>query len=437
MIVHFYLRYSTQFGQTLLVSGNTGVLGNNDSSRAFSLEYLNEQLWHGSVEIDPKQLEDPLNYKYILHNEKGEEIPEFGEDRLVDLQKIKADRIVLADTWNHAGQIENAFFTAAFQDVLLKQPKTKTAANKEPRSFTHEFRIKAPLLNENEIICISGSAKAFNDWDKANVIPLSKKDNWWTLRVNLAGETFPLAYKYGVYNSADKKFIRFEEGNNRTLLAVEAGKTVTIIHDGFAKVNPANWKGTGVAIPVFSLRSKKGFGTGEFTDLKLLVDWAKKTGLKMIQLLPVNDTTATNTWKDSYPYSAISAFALHPMLLNLEQVAGKEHEGVVKSLADQHKKLNKLTAVDYEEVVRIKTDAIRALYTLKKDSFKDDYEYITFYELNRYWLEPYAAFSYLRDKYATADFSTWNTHAVYEEGEIQKLVSPVQKHYDEIAVHYF
>ena len=45
----------------------------------------------------------------------------------------------------------------------------------------------------------------------------------------------------------------------------------------------------------------------------------------MIQLLPVNDTTATYSWKDSYPYSAISAFALHPLLLNLETVAGKEN----------------------------------------------------------------------------------------------------------------
>ncbi|MEI9807671.1 MAG: 4-alpha-glucanotransferase [Bacteroidota bacterium] len=62
--------------------------------------------------------------------------------------------------------------------------------------------------------------------------------------------------------------------------------------------------------PVFSLRSKNSFGVGEFADLKLLVDWAKETGLKLIQILPVNDTTATNTWIDSYPYAAISAFAL-------------------------------------------------------------------------------------------------------------------------------
>ena len=81
--------------------------------------------------------------------------------------------------------------------------------------------------------------------------------------------------------------------------------------------HPLYGRGAGVAIPVFSLRSNNSFGVGEFTDIKLLVDWAKSTGLKLIQILPVNDTTATHTWTDSYPYSAISAFALHPMYLNL------------------------------------------------------------------------------------------------------------------------
>ncbi len=437
MIVHFYLRYSTQFGQSLLVSGNTAALGNNDLSGAFLLEYLNEQLWHGSVEIDPEKQDEPLIYKYILHNEKGEEVLEFGDDRIIDLSKIKSGKLILQDTWNHAGQFENVFFTAPFQNVLLKQPKTKGAAAKDPKSFTHEFRVKAPVLQEHEVLCMSGSGKALHDWDKEQVILLSRKDNWWTAKLSLAGEHFPLTYKYGVYNTEQKKFTRFEEGNNRMLLAEETGNTLTIIHDGFAKVITANWKGSGVAIPVFSLRSKKGFGTGEFTDLELLVDWAKKTGLKMIQLLPVNDTIASNTWKDSYPYSAISAFALHPMLLNLEQVAGKEHEALIKPLAAEQKKLNKLTQVDYEEVVRLKTITIRKLYAAMKNSFKDDVEYISFYELNRYWLEPYAAFSYLRDKYGTADFNKWETHAVYDEQSIQQLISSTQSHYDEIAVHYF
>lgn len=437
MIVQFYLRYSTQFGQTLLVSGNTNALGDNDLAGAFTLEYLNEQLWHGSIEIDPALQDEPLNYRYILRNESGEYIYEFGEDRIIDVQKLKADKLVLTDTWNHSGQFENSFFTSPFQEVLLKQHKPRATAHKEPRQFTHEFRVKAPVLGENEIICISGSAAALNNWDKGNTIPMTRKGNWWSVRVNLSGEQFPVAYKYGICNTSTRQFLRFEDGNNRALLVEEHGKTIGILHDGFVQGITQHWKGAGLAIPVFSLRSKKGFGTGEFTDLKLLVDWARKTGLRMIQILPVNDTTATNTWKDSYPYSAISAFALHPMLLNLEQVAGKENEDIVKALAADQKRLNKLPEVDYEEVTRIKAGAIRQLYQRQKNTFRDDAGYIDFFELNRYWLEPYAAFSYLRDKYKTADFNKWQTHSVYNEDAIQELISSAQPHYDDIAVHYF
>ncbi len=436
MILHFYIRYATKFGQLLFVTGNTPILGNEDIAKPFALDYLNDQLWHGSVEIEDKDLLEPLCYKYILLDENGEQYIEFGDDRIIDFSNVQASKIVLSDSWNNAGQYENAFFTAPFTDVLLK-PKSGAAKVIEIENATHLFKIKAPLLNEDEVICIGGSSAALHDWDEQNVLLLTKKDNWWEIKINLSESTFPVGYKYGVYNSLDKKFIRFEDGNNRVLLSEDGKDAFTIIHDGFVRLNNINWKGAGVAIPVFSLRSKKSFGTGEFTDLKLLVDWAKITGLKMIQLLPVNDTTSTYTWKDSYPYSAISAFALHPLLLNLEAVAGKKHASVVTALATKQKQLNKIDTVDYEAVIKVKIAAVRELYMLEKENFKNDLDYITFFELNRHWLEPYAAFSYLRDKYKTAEFAKWKTNAVYNESEIQQLVSPLKAHYDDIALHYF
>lgn len=438
MILHFYLRYSTKYGQSLYVSGNSELLGNDDISKAFLLTYLNENLWHGTIDTGDKEQVVPLCYKYMLKLENGEIISEFGNDRIIEIDKVKGTRIILSDTWNHAGDFENAFFTAPFTEVLFKhKPIKKPAVKSQSKTATHEFRVKAPVLNDDEIICISGSSAALHDWDKSHVLLLSKMDNWWTIQLDLSKSAFPVGYKYGIYNSTSKKFTRFEDGNNRIILYEEGKNTFTIIHDGFVKLNNAIWKGAGVAIPVFSLRSKNSFGTGEFNDLKLLVDWSKKAGLKMIQLLPVNDTTATHSWKDSYPYAAISAFALHPMLINLETVAGKENAGIVTALSAKKNQLNKLSELDYEEVTKIKNGVIEELYKLQKKSFKDDLAYITFFELNRHWLEPYAAFAYLRDKYKTADFNLWKTHDSYDESKIQELVSPLQNHYDEIALHYF
>lgn len=438
MTIHFYLRFSTQFGQSIFVSGNNDVLGNDDLAKAFPIQYLNEQLWHGSININTTKDLNTIRYKYILREEGKEETVEFGDDRIVLLDDTQADEMVFFDTWNYSGETENVYFTQPFQDVLLKTPAAVAKiAGKPPKNYTHEFRVKAPILNEDEVICITGGAAVFKDWSTESPVLLIKNKTWWKVRLNLSKETFPIAYKYGIYNIKSKKFIAFESGSNRTVTGDTAKRKITVNHDGFINISYKPWKGAGVAIPVFSLRSKNSFGTGEFTDIKLLVDWAKRTGLKLIQVLPLNDTTATHTWKDSYPYAAISAFALHPLFLNLEKTAGASHAALIKPLKKKQQQLNALADMDYDSVIKFKLSAIKEIYLAKKEVFKNDTEYFAFFELNRHWLVPYAAFCFLRDKYNTSDFSTWKSNSVYDENAIQRLVSPSQKHYDDIAVHYF
>lgn len=434
MVIHFYLRFSTQYGQSIFISGDADVLGNDNITKAFPIQYLNDQLWHGSITIDKNS--GPIRYKYILRENGKPETVEFGNDRIIIPNELNADELVFFDTWNFAGETENAFFTQPFQDVLLKRPSVKTKT-KFSKNYTHEFRVKAPMLKNDEVLCITGSGIAMQEWDTAQPALLEKNNTWWKARLNLSNESFPLTYKYGIYNTATGKFSVFENGDNRILMGDAAKKKITICHDGFANISWQPWKGAGVAIPVFSLRSKNSFGAGEFTDLKLLVDWAKKTGLKLIQLLPLNDTTATHTWKDSYPYAAISAFALHPLYLNLEKAAGKAQADIIKPLRKKQQQLNALADMDYDSVIKFKTSAIKEIYLAQKDVLKNDESYFEFFELNRYWLVPYAAFCYLRDKYKTSDFNNWKTNNVYDEDAIQRLASPSQKQYDDIAVHYF
>ncbi|MGC4099813.1 4-alpha-glucanotransferase [Ferruginibacter sp.] len=437
MTIHFYLRFSTHFGQTIYITGNNDLLGNDDIAKALPIQYLNDQLWHGSIDIDVIKDITNIRYKYVLREDGKDEMVEFGDDRIAALDEINADEIVFVDTWNYSGETENVYYTQPFQDVLLKKPALSKGGLKLAKNYTHEFRVKAPVLNDDEIICLTGAGDTFSNWSTEKPVLLAKNKTWWKVRLNLSKETFPLAYKYGIYNTKQKQFLSFETGANRTLQGDAAKKKITICHDGFINSKYKPWKGAGVALPVFSLRSKNSFGTGEFADIKLLVDWAKKTGLKLIQVLPLNDTTATHTWKDSYPYAAISAFALHPLFLNLEKTAGASHAALIKPLKKKQQQLNALADMDYDSVIKFKLSAIKEIYLAKKEIFKDDTEYFEFFELNRHWLVPYAAFCFLRDKYKTSDFSTWKTNNVYDENAIQRLVSPSQKHYDDIAVHYF
>ena len=436
MTLNFYLRFSTQFGQALYVSGNHPLLGNDDITKSVSLQYFNNEFWQGQITIpDQEIITDEIQYRYVLRGQDGKQVVEWGDDRLIDFSNTQVKDYTLIDTWNHAGDVQNAFFTKPFQEVLLK--RKDTGKQKPVKTYTHQFKVKAPLLPENQVMCIAGSTKTMGEWKTDQLTLLSKLDNWWVVKLNLSEEVFPLAYKYGVYDTVQNKLVYFEAGSNRTLLGDSSKSRLTIIHDGFAQLAYPNWKGAGVAIPVFSLRSQNSFGTGEFTDIKLLVDWAKICGLKLIQLLPINDTTATHTWQDSYPYAAISAFALHPLYLNLEKVAGSKYSNLAKTWKPQQELLNALPVVDYDKVMEHKFAAIKVLYDLQKTAFKDDIKYFEFFDLNRHWLVPYATFCYLRDTYKTSDYNQWKTHQVYDENDIQQLASPDQEQYESIALHYF
>jgi 4-alpha-glucanotransferase len=435
MKIQFYLRFHTKFGQSIFLTGNRDAFGNNNVDKAFMLHYVNDEFWQGEMEMTDSDAEG-MQYSYFFKQEDGTIIKEWGRDRVINIAKPGIEEVQVIDTWNHAGEYENAFFSSPFQETLLSHHKAAFKP-KNTQVFTHVFKVKAPLLKKDEVLCICGSAKALKDWNTDSPILMSVEGNWWIAKINLPKESFPVAYKYGVYNIKERKLVRFENEANRYAYGDAQQKKLSILHDGFVHLPNNTWRGAGVAIPVFSLRSKNSFGIGEFTDIKLLVDWSKKAGLKMIQLLPVNDTTATHSFLDSYPYASISAFALHPIYINLEKAAGKKHAGLVKPLLKKQRQLNDLPEVDYEQVLKFKLSALEELYQVQKEEFFEDEEYKFFFEKSKHWLIPYAAFCYLRDRNGTADFSQWQIYSQYNKPSIHKYVSPKAKHFDAIAVQYF
>jgi 4-alpha-glucanotransferase len=436
MKLQFYLRFHTRFGQSLWITGSADELGNNDPAKAVPLNYLNEEFWSVATEIKKKELQKSIAYKYILKNENGEFLYEWGNDRKIEISPKDLQEIQLVDTWNHAGEYENAFYSDAFNKVLLKPFHTKGKVSTD-KNYSHIFKVKAPLLKKYEVVCLSGNGERLGNWDESKPVLLGREGDWWTARLDLSECDFPIPYKYAVYNTKEKKFVGNEQGDNRLLISDAAKRKVTILHDGFVHLSNNTWKGAGVAIPVFSLRSKNSFGVGEFADIKLLVDWAKTAGLKLIQLLPVNNTMATFTWMDSYPYSAISAFALHPLYINLAKVAGKEYAGQLSSLKVKQRQLNELAEVDYEEVMKFKFSVLKELYEVMGKKCFESEDYKDFFKHNKHWLESFAVFCYFRDKYGTSNFEEWKTNSVYNKPEIDKLCSPKSSAFNQISFYYF
>ena len=193
----------------------------------------------------------------------------------------------------------------------------------------------------------------------------------------------------------------------------------------------------GSAIPVFSLRSKGSFGVGDFGDLKTYIDWAADTNQQAVQILPINDTTITNTWTDSYPYNSISIYAFHPMFIDLRQLPALKDSKKATEYEKERVKLNSLSQVDYEGVNNTKRAYLKDIFAQEAENILSSEDFKTFYCKNEEWLKPYSAFSYLRDLYGTADFNTWPEYSTYVSEEIDKLCDKEAETYPEISFYYF
>ena len=435
MQIDIFLRFSTRPGQNIKIFGNTSAWLSNEPEHALSMNYVDLNHWHFILNIsedDTVKLKQ-LSYSFLFQTESGEIITDWNESRCINWCDLKNGDVIL-DTWMHMGDVENAFKTLPFKSVFA-------ARSKEQLNSYHEnqngllFSVEAPLLDNEEQIAILGSIPELGLWNKTEIIPMQFDGQAWKIGVDLLPENNSFEYKYCI-TDAKGQFLRFEHGENRKYLLPSGIEKINIIRDGFVKLDN-NWRGTGIAIPVFSLRSRNSLGVGEFNDIQLLVDWAKSVSIKMVQLLPVNDTTSTYTKADSYPYAAISAFALHPLYISIETVAGKKYKSHVKHLLLKAKELNDSTGVAYEEVMKIKWECLQLLFPLLKKELFKSIDYNTFFQENKSWLIPYAAFSYLRDEVGTPGKTCWGPYKQFNEQVVKDLCTPGTTAYEKVSIHFF
>ncbi len=431
--VEFRLRFHTVFGQSLYILGESSAFGEMNIEKAVAMQYLDKEHW--SIRVNLTEIKTAVKYQYVLKQKDGS-FEYDGGFKTFDPAAFKSKDILVIDSWNHAGYFENVFYTEPFKNVLLENVSYNNS--KSPKTTTHHFQVKAPLLQHGEVVCLLGHGERLTNWNIEAPLLLNKKvgEDYWTIDVDLTGK-YHVEYKYGVYDTINNKFVRYESGKENRFAPTATKDQLISINDGFANLPATTWKGAGVAIPVFSLRTKKGFGVGEFTDLKLLVDWAKQVGLKMIQILPVNDTSATHTSADSYPYAAISAFALHPMYLNLEKVADAKNKHLLIDLEDKRKELNASPTVQYCEVMKTKLHFIDQIYPTQKAATFKSKDFKDFFKANEHWLVPYAVFSYLRDEYGTSDFNQWPTQTNFNQTEVAALAKEGSTSHDKVNIHFF
>ena len=433
MTINFYVGFRSEFNQTITIAILPILEDNTSEAIEIPLHYLDDSTWHVTIKTSEFDIEDEFEYTYTFRDNNNGTQKEFCKNTIVNIKKLNTKKLDIADQWQEEDSYADVFLSKPFATVFNQvKEKVKVPDTKNP---THIFKVKAPALAMGKVVCIAGGNKKLKDWSSSKPLLMEAKKNHWLLKLNLSKESFPIAYKLGIYDLRTE-IIDFEEGDNRLLVSGAEKDTLTLLHQ---KINTSKhqWRATGINVPVSALKSAKSWGVGDFTDLHLMADIAKDTGIKLIQLLPINDTTSTHTNKDSYPYSAVSAFALHPVYLNVQKLAHALSVTVATPLLQKVAALNNENSLHYEEVLAIKNEVIKTLYQKDKISFKDDLNWFAFFDLNRHWLVPYAAYCYLRDKNKTADYSTWGKYQSFDEDSIQELVSSENEFYDEVALHYF
>ncbi len=435
MVIQFLLKYKSHYRQALYICINSSSKDKNPEKKEIPMQYLNDEYWNAYVETDDFGLLDGISYNYVLKEYGHEDQTDLCKKRSFSFKKIKTNTLDVVDEWQVVPLYENVFSSKPFEQVFDKSI-SKGGKKEKVKKYTHIFKVFVPHLQDGKVICMTGSAKEMNKWSEVEPVLLHKAKDAWMVSLNLNKEDFPVSYKFGVYDLNEKKLIYYEDGNNR-MIDAPSGKDKTVLYNNFPGFHQFKWQGAGLNFPLSSIKTEQSWGVGDFTDLNLLIDFAANAGLKMIQLLPINDTTATHTIRDSYPYASMSAFALHPLFLNVHKLSIAAGIEISAELLQRIKVLNDLPHLDYQSVIKIKVAAIKELYFKDKFSFKDDFAFFDFFDLNRNWLVPYAAFCYLRDHYNSPDPLTWEEFQIYNEDAVQELVSPDNSHYDEVAIHYF
>lgn len=307
---------------------------------------------------------------------------------------------VLADQWREA-PLQHHLYSKAYLTAAGFPHDEEVRALKVPLyRKTILFRVSAPQLQKGQSLAILGSHPVLGNWNTARYLRMEYMGRYdWMLSVNVDAVLLPIEYKYVIVDDKTHSLIAWEEGCNRVVedrgqFSVFQGQlregTVLVAYGESLRVKEQTWRAAGVVVPVFSLRSSRSCGVGDFGDLRLLVDWAVATGMKVIQILPVNDTTVTHTWSDSYPYKIVSVFALHPQFLDLEALGVLKDKAMMTAFHRRRRELNALSYTDYEAVGQVKCEYVRQLFAEKGKTVLDSKEFKLWFAANREWLEPYA-----------------------------------------------
>jgi 4-alpha-glucanotransferase len=438
MVASFAIEYRTNWGEKVCLIVKDDEPGSKLPELIVELHTADGVHWNTDAELNAFGKCTSVSYHYFI-DRNGERVRTESDvlSRHIVVKGAASRRFIANDYWLESPE-EAPLYSSAFTEAFCARSTHDSPAKAAPGG-TLTIRLYAPNIDSNLSIAICGATKELGAWDdsKAMVMSNSFFPEWQaTIPVGRGGRT--IDYKYVLYDTKTRTVKEWEHRDNRSIYIQPLSDNDTLmVNDVAPDFGAGQWRGAGVAIPVFSLRSEGSCGIGDFGDLTKMVDWAAACNMKLLQILPINDTTMTHTWTDSYPYNSISIYAFHPLYIDVRQLGTLKDSKKTSAMESRRQKLNALAEVDYEAVEKLKWEYIHLFYkqdgeaTLRSEAFAD------FYSQNGEWLRNYAVYSLMRDKYGTANFRDWPQLSTYDAAEVEALCTPGSADYDAIGVYMF
>lgn len=414
----FQIHYQTSEGESLQLhikktsTPNNEILTMVNNKSVHTLEYNNQN--------------ENICYRYELNTPTG--IICEREFRSVNAKHS----CTLIDNWRSPETAGNALYAKAFTQAMFGKSEIGKPISDDQKGKL-VVRLREARIGKNEAFCIV--SKQFINWDTTKAFIMQKRDGYiWEYAFEKGVLLNEIEFKFGIWDTEKNSFREYENGSNRYISTHSENNVTIITCDSYN--HATNWQAAGVAVPVFSLRTHKDIGCGEFADLKPLADWCQTANLKIIQLLPINDTTATNSWLDSYPYNAISIMALHPIYISVSETYSYYGLKIKASQREEGLFINDSKFVDYEKTFFWKKKVLHNLFDNNFKTIMADSRLKKYVSENA-WVADYAAFSALRDLYQTADFKLWPTNSKYSADDVKQMLKPNSKYYSSVWFYIF
>ena len=431
MKIRFNLEYQTTFGEELML--NILAEGKTEQHKMGTLDGL-----HWMCELSKNVRTDKcIDYFYsVVRGEQQARTEWLTEPHRLELVAAKGARYTVYDHWLDIPE-DSFLYSSAFTECVAAREKKSSKETHFDK--TVRLKVRAPQLRNFERLAILGDCQALGSWEAIRALDMTEhQSNEWV--ISLDGDALPKVFEFkfvGLDDAIDVTPL-WETGANRTieLPILQPGDVIVYeLPQAYFPIYP--WKGAGTVIPIFSLRSEGSFGVGDFGDLKMMVDWCAKTKQRVLQVLPINDTNMTYTWQDSYPYNSISIYALHPQYTDFRQLPALKDEALKAKFEALRQELNALPQIDYERMNNAKLEYLRALFAQEGKNIMKSEAFKKFFDQNKAWLVPYAAFCHYRDLYGTATFQEWPDHHELPDSEREAMTKPTTKIYKEVAFWYF